>query len=335
MEVVGLGNQPTLQGALIQAPHTQLFISHDLEQTRFAVGSVMTRHLLGIDGRAQRLNARMHHVSLGDVSISRLKYGADVSIQPGCLEAFYLVQMPLAGHAVIECGKQRVDSCPTLASVLNPTEPTVMHWSADNDQLMVRIDRSLIDRAIWAHLGQEPEEALRFQLGFRWQDCAAWRYLVQYLAECIAHDFDPAKNKLVASNMEQLVVSTLLSSHVHNFSDAKPTHRATVLPRHVRKVEEYLRTHAHEPVCADQLAELAGVSLRSLYAGFKEYCGVTPMQYLKNLRLEGARNMLLNEPDSVTVATVAMQWGFSHLGRFSVEFKQRFGESPSEMLRKH
>jgi AraC-like DNA-binding protein len=45
--------------------------------------------------------------------------------------------------------------------------------------------------------------------------------------------------------------------------------------------------------------------------------------------------MLLNEPDSVTVATVAMQWGFSHLGRFSVEFKQRFGESPSEMLRKH
>lgn len=335
MEAVKPGNQTMLSGALIQAPHTQLFASHDLEQTRFAVGNVMTRHLLGISGRSQRLNARMHHVSFGDVSLSRLKYGAEVTIEPGCLETFYLVQMPLAGHAAIDCGKQHVDSCPALASILNPTESTVMCWSADSDQLMVRIERSLVDRAIWAHLGRETGEALRFQPGFRWQDCAAWRCLMQYLVDCVANDFDPARHKLIASNMEQLVVSTLLSTHPHNFSDIKPQHRTTVLPRHVRKVEEFLRTHAHEPVSADQLAELAGVSLRSLYAGFKEYCGVTPMQYLKNLRLDGARNMLLNERGSVTVATAAMQWGFSHLGRFSVEFKQRFGESPSEMLRKH
>jgi AraC-like DNA-binding protein len=328
-------NISALNSALIQSPRTQLFLSRDLEQTRAAVGQVMTSHALDCDGKMQRLQARMHYVSFGDVSLSRLKYGADVTIRPGLLDTFYLVQMPLAGRASVDCGKEHVDSGPGLASVLNPSELTVMHWRADNDQLMVRIDRSLVERAIWAQLGRKTNGPLNFQLGFRWQDSMPWRCLMQYLVDCVAGDFDPIKYRLIAANIEQLVVSTLLATQPHNFSDHKAPHRSVVLPRHVRKVEEFLRMNAQEPISAEQLAALAGVSLRSLYAGFKEYCGVTPMQYLKQLRLEGARNMLLHEGDSVTVATAAMQWGFAHLGRFSVEFKQQFGESPSEMLRRH
>src|SRR5690606_19228637 len=112
-----------------------------------------------------------------------------------------------------------------------------------------------------------------------------------------------------------------------------PRRCATVLPRHVKRVQDFLHTNVAEPVTADQMAAIAGVSLRSLYAGFKDYCGVSPMQYLRSLRLEGARSALLQEPDC-SIASIAMRWGFGHLGRFSTEYKQRYGETPSQSLRR-
>jgi transcriptional regulator GlxA family with amidase domain len=198
--------------------------------------------------------------------------------------------------------------------------------------LMVRIDRMLVDRAIGALSGRLDPESVRFQLGFRWRECAPWRSLVQYLNDCASHPFDAVQYRLMVSHIEQLVVSTLVSAHPHDMRKAKAPRCAVVLPRQVRRVQDFLRENVAEPVTADQMALVAGVSLRSLYAGFKEYCGVSPMQYLRTLRLDGARQSLLNEPDS-SIATIAMRWGFCHLGRFSIEYKERFGESPSQSLR--
>lgn len=99
-------------------------------------------------------------------------------------------------------------------------------------------------------------------------------------------------------------------------------------------MQDFLRENMAEPVTAHQMALVAGVSLRSLYAGFKDHGGVSPMQYLRSLRLEAARQALLSEP-ARSIASVAMRWGFAHLGRFSMEYKARFGESPSQSGRRH
>lgn len=324
---------PGLSGALIGAPERQLFASRDLAQTRALVAQVMKPHDLHIHGDSQQLNSRMHHMAFGGVSLNRLKYGADVDIEPGRLDDFYLIQMPLAGHAHIASGGQQVESDPDVASVISPTESTVMRWSADCDQLMVRIDRQLVERAVSARTGRGEPEAVRFQLAFPWRDCAPWRCLLFYLNDCANHPFDAVQYRLMVAQIEQLVVSTLVAAQPHNLGDVKPARCTAVLPRHVRRVQDYLREHASEPINADQLALIAGVSLRSLYAGFHDYCGVSPLQYLRNLRLDGARQSLLNEPDS-HIASVAMRWGFGHLGRFSIEYKQRFGESPSQSVRR-
>ena len=135
------------------------------------------------------------------------------------------------------------------------------------------------------------------------------------------------------AQIEQLAAAVLLASHRHNYSQAQPARNSAVLPRHVRKVQEYLQAHAHEPVQAEQLAAIAGVSTRSLYAGFRDFVGASPMQYLRELRLERARAELLGS-DAANVAAVALRWGFAHLGRFSSEYRQRFGETPSETLKR-
>ena len=326
-----------LLAALLHAPGRQLFASHDLDETRALVGRVMKPHRLDVAGRAQHLASRMHHVAFGEVSLSRLSYGAEVEISPGSLDDFYLVQMPLAGSAHIESGRQQVDSTTELASVLGPTSATAMRWSADSDQIMVRIARPLVERALGAQLGHAPAEPLEFALGFRWRECTAWRALVGYLAELASQPVDCAQHRLLAAQIEQLVVTTLISMHAHNFTDAlgeaRPDRHAPLLPRHVRKVQAYLEAHADEPVTPAQLAAVAGVSLRSLFSGFKACCGVSPMQYLKALRLERARADLQTAPEHANVAGVALRWGFGHLGRFSADYKARFGECPSQTRR--
>jgi AraC-like DNA-binding protein len=320
--------------ALLGNPERKLFSSRDLDETRGFVGRAMKPHHLGLAGAGQRLDARMHHVSFGEVTLSRLKYGACVDILPESLDEFFLVQMPVSGHAQIAAGDESLESTPQRASVLSPRDTIRMRWSADSDQLMVRISRRRMERALASHLGREPGEPLRFSLQMDWLDSPTWQCLMVYLLQCAQLGIDAARHPLLCAQVEQLAATTLLGAQAHNHSHSRAARPALVLPRHVRKVEEYLQAHAHEAISVDQLALMSGVSLRSLYAGFKQFCGVSPMQYLKQLRLERARADLMGHSQIDTVAGIALRWGFDHLGRFAIDYKKRFGESPNETLRK-
>ncbi|MNE03968.1 Regulatory protein PchR [compost metagenome] len=93
-----------------------------------------------------------------------------------------------------------------------------------------------------------------------------------------------------------------------------------------------MRAHVHEPLTIEQLAEYAGVSVRTLFAGFRDFCDTSPMAYLRNLRLEQVHQELIGQPQ-VSVTDIAFRWGFAHLGRFAQEYKRRYGCLPSETAR--
>ena len=83
------------------------------------------------------------------------------------------------------------------------------------------------------------------------------------------------------------------------------------------------------------IARRLGVSVRSLEYCFAETLGLSPVLYIRNVRLNGARRDLKAAgPGDATVADIAMKWGFWHLGRFSAFYRELFGESPSETLRR-
>ena len=64
--------------------------------------------------------------------------------------------------------------------------------------------------------------------------------------------------------------------------------------------------------------------------------GVSPMQYVKRLRLKAVRRSLsFADPQTTTVGHVAVDFGFRQLGRFSAQYRDAFGEFPSVTLRRH
>jgi AraC family transcriptional regulator, ethanolamine operon transcriptional activator len=102
----------------------------------------------------------------------------------------------------------------------------------------------------------------------------------------------------------------------------------------VKQANEYMRAHLETPITLMSLCKALHTSERPLNYGFHEVFGVSPMAYLKTLRLRAVRTQLqLADPDTTAIAEVANRFSFQSLGHFSRDYKIMFGELPSETLK--
>jgi transcriptional regulator GlxA family with amidase domain len=101
----------------------------------------------------------------------------------------------------------------------------------------------------------------------------------------------------------------------------------------MRQAMDAMQEHPEYPYTLTDLADITGVSTRSLQAGFRRYLGSTPMAYLRQVRLARAHDDLrAADPSQRTVAEIAYRWGFTHLGRFAAVYRARYGQPPSWTL---
>ena len=101
-----------------------------------------------------------------------------------------------------------------------------------------------------------------------------------------------------------------------------------------KRARAFIDGHFREHVRMEDLCRATGVGVRTLQRGFRERFGVTVTSYLKAVRLDAAyRDLIAADPSRDTVATIAVSNGCNHLGRFSSEFRERFGQLPRETLR--
>ncbi|HSP44348.1 MAG TPA: helix-turn-helix domain-containing protein [Luteolibacter sp.] len=98
-------------------------------------------------------------------------------------------------------------------------------------------------------------------------------------------------------------------------------------------VREFIRENSHRRIALQELCSVSGLSRRGLEYLFLDLLGVRASAFLHQSRLHGVRRELLAaEPRHGLVKQHAMNWGFWHLGRFAVEYRALFGESPSATL---
>ncbi|ANQ85157.1 AraC family transcriptional regulator [Azoarcus olearius] len=310
------------------------FHTRDIEEARrWGTRVFCENQLRSLDAR-KPVDARMYYRKLKGIGIGRMSYGGEVTIDPGQLDTFYLVQMPLCGGERVESAGAVTMSSPNTGTVLNAHCPIRIRHGERTEKLIVRVDRDLLERQCSQHLGRTLQRHITFDTampldtggGIRWMRTIAW------LLENLRDEDGPA-SPLLSAQIEQMLVTMLLVCQPNNYSGALHEDVRTVTPAFVRRAEHYIDEHAHEAITVCDIAEHVGVSSRSLYTGFRKYRNTSPMLYLKETRLNRVREQLLStEPGRTTVTAVAYQWGFGHLGHFTTDYKRRFGESPSETL---
>jgi AraC family ethanolamine operon transcriptional activator len=103
----------------------------------------------------------------------------------------------------------------------------------------------------------------------------------------------------------------------------------------IKKAVDYCEHRGDEPIRINNLCRELGASERTLRYAFQNLTGAAPLDFLKRQRLNRAYRQLRGaDPAEVLVKQVAYTHGFSHLGRFSCEYGQLFGEKPSETLQR-
>lgn len=138
-------------------------------------------------------------------------------------------------------------------------------------------------------------------------------------------------SSLALADMEDCLVSLIAIAATSLDADEGSVARHGAM----RRAEDFLIQHLSRPVTRSELAAAAGVSIRTVSRGFHERHGVGPIAWLKQRRLEAAqRDLRAADPGEVTVTEVALRYGFENPGRFAVEYRARFGETPSQTLQR-
>ncbi|MCL4182119.1 MAG: AraC family transcriptional regulator [Burkholderiaceae bacterium] len=314
-----------------------LFRVNDLDEARERVANVFSPHDLRVLATGETLDTRMCHVPIGRVSLNRLDYGATVHIDPGLTRDFFLVMMPLVGVSDVTCGKESIRSNPRWAAVVTPTLGLRMRMQHGCDQIVVRVDRALLERYCAQHLGRDLGRAVEFALDMDMKSSQAgsWCRLIELLVSASGQERGMLGSPLVRAHFEQMVVDALLFCQPNTYTEDLWRPAPPIAPHCVKRAEEYIRAHADRPMTIVELAEYAGASTRALYAGFQNFRSVSPMAFLKAVRLERVREELMSgSARRETVTAIAMRWGFSHLGHFTADYKRKFGETPSQTHRR-
>ncbi len=104
--------------------------------------------------------------------------------------------------------------------------------------------------------------------------------------------------------------------------------------RKLKRAEEYMAAHLAEAIGPDQISRAAGMSIRAMQYAFRKAHGTTPGAFLKAMRLDRVRARLFVADEKIRVVDVAYECGFNHLGEFGAAYLARFGERPSETIKR-
>jgi AraC-like DNA-binding protein len=313
-----------------------IIASADLDEVRSQVAKVFCDHKLQVIGKSQRLDTRMYFRQGRHTGFGRMSYGATVDINPGSLDDFFLLQFPLFGEETIFSEGQSVASTANLATIVSPTADFHMRHDKSAEKLFVRIDRCALERECVQFAGAPLKGPLKFAPGIP-LETAAGQALRRYISWLMQEASDGVllDYPIIAAQFEDALITALLGTLSHNQRNTALRTPLAITPHFVRRAEEYMEQHAHEPITASDIACHSGISTRSLFAGFRKYRDTTPMARLRALRLAKAHASLSSpESDQDSVTQIALRWGFSHLGQFSASYRRSYGEVPSLTLRR-
>lgn len=311
----------------------------DADEARARVADLFCEHRLEPAGRV--VDVELSAYGAGGAGVVHLDYGVRVDIDPVTIDDFYLVQVPRGGSAKVRVGRSTVIATARTASILSPGEPVRMTWAQNSPHLCVYLSRSLVEGEAARLLGGPTRIAPVFEAAWDLTSDAAasWLRAVDFLAGGLAEGDPLLTNDACAQGVARTLASGLLLAHRHSMSEAAAGRaalagRGSIRAQVVGQATEYVVRNLGASLTVGELAEAAGVGVRTLQDAFRAELDTTPSSYVRSRRLRAAREALLAaDPDHTTVTDVALAVGLTHLGRFAVQYGKEYGEAPSVTLR--
>jgi AraC-like DNA-binding protein len=293
----------------------------DVDFARDRISSVLQPHIL----MRQRSRRRCHLdlLRFNRIGIGAIRFGK-MQVRVPVFGDYYLFIACLTGNANLRIGQADVQIGGMRGALLTPGDAMCADFSEECTQLFVRFDSAVLaDHAADGHVRFNPTVELGAPA------IGPWLRQVALMASDPQTAHYATTIPGLALDYERLLVQLLLAGQPH---EEQTERRAALSPRSVKRAEAFLHDRYAESLTMADIARHAGVPIRTLQENFQRFHGLSPGRYLRNVRLDAAHRAL--RAGLVATATeAAMDAGLFHLGRFSRDYAERFGEPPSETLR--
>lgn len=226
--------------------------------------------------------ASLSHRTFGSLDLCRISYGGSVRVTSPALETIYHLQILLNGHCLWRGRGQEHYFVPGELLLINPDDPVDLTYSDDCEKFIVKLPSTLLGQACSENRWRMPAEGIRF--GVRHSLAQLEGFLG--LLSLICDEAESAQQlPQVQEHFTRIVASKLLGLLENNLSFEPPECVSPSFERIAQFIEENLK----QDITPEQLAALARVSPRSLYALFERHAGTTPKHYIRNRKLEQVR----------------------------------------------
>lgn len=306
--------------------------SDRLAELRDEVAQVTVVHEIGV--RRGRTDGAVAVAGLDGVNVAFVRYGAEVTVDAFPTRNRFALTVPLGPMRVRAPGIADGGIVPG-PFVLAADAHTLMEPDPVAGALVVSAGAGRLEEQLAALTGRPPGHALRFLPPGAATPAAppslldqAWRTTCAVLTECGGR---PAP--LVRRVLSEQLLTAVLLTQPHTASDTLRDEAAAGPADAVDRALAWIEAHHAEPVTVADIARAAGVSVRRLQEDFRRRLGTGPATTLREVRLARAHRVLVEEGHA-PVSDVAHACGFGHLGRFAHDYRDRYGELPSETARR-
>jgi AraC-like DNA-binding protein len=294
-------------------------------------------HRLRLLGSSRNFGLIQRVTRLGPITVGDITYEADVALGGfDEIRASYHVNVPLKGGLESRHRGLEITPSPEVAGIYQPNgEMTVTRWPAGTRNLAVKIDQFAVDRALESLVEGPVDSPIPFDASLPLTGAAAqsWVRLLLMVQRQLAYPDGVIAHAVVLVPLVESLLHGFLLVADHPYRETLAAPAQPGRPAAVRDAMDIIEAGAHLPLSTSALARQCHVSVRTLQEGFRRHLGMSPMAYLRAVRLRRAhRDLCSADPAHSTVTAIAHRWGFTHLGRFAAAHQRTYGETPMQAL---
>jgi AraC-like DNA-binding protein len=307
--------------------------SRDPEEFRNAVSRSYDASSFDFLHRAKELEFRVNHWQSKNIGLT---YFSGAPFQLEFPTANYFRQAFIRGRADIKFGCVERRATNEETCVVPPDAIASTSYGPGFEHFGLRIKADAVLSKLAALIGATPSQKLVFDQTTRANGSAIGN--LQRLLMFFAGELDSteaAMPSLAIAELEQALIVSFICSNQHNYSAFLEGRAPSAAPWQVRRAEEYIEAHWDQPITIETLARVTASSARSIFYHFKHSRGRSPMTFVKDVRLRHAKEMLELTDPMPSVTETAIACGFGNLGHFANDYFKRFGERPSETVKRH
>lgn len=324
--------------AAAAAPPAVTVHNVSMEEAMAIGAQVFHRHTLRplVADRPPRLSLTSYRA--GAITLGTLQYSAGARVESRSVPGGYQINIPLDGTLRTGRPGERMLATGLRAAQYGLHPHGFEGFDTPTRVLGIKIDSVALETRLEALLGRRIGGGhIEFALAFPLTTPAArdWFTIVQLLARRLWSPPGLSSDAVVVDSLQEALMAGLLVASPHAFRDELSHPTAAAGPASIRRAIAHIDSSPTVvSMTVPDLAAAVGASVRALQVGFRRTLDTTPLAYLRERRLTLARRELERASDETSVAQIADRCGFAHHGRFAADYRRRFGESPSDTLRR-